>query len=115
MTMSLDNLEVVDAVGTDKATGEIVLSLLDPWDWEDPGEHLLALQAKINTYLGFVQSGQIYEDYPAAVGKTLQIEVISRFPIPDVAVTFLDHASAVASQLDITITHWVCPDNESAK
>jgi hypothetical protein len=55
--MSLDNLEVVDAVGTEKDSGTIVLTILDAWDWDDQGQHLLALQAKINVYLGFVGSG----------------------------------------------------------
>lgn len=103
--MSLDNLEVVDAVGTEKDSGTIVLTILDAWDWDDQRRHLLALQAKINVYLGFVESGQIYEAYPSAAGKALRIDVISRYPVPDVALTVLEKAAAVASQLNITITH----------
>src|ERR1700681_2135590 len=70
-TMSLDNLEVVDAVGTEKDGGTIVLTIFDAWDWDDRREHLLALQAKLNSYFAFVESGQIYEAYPSAAGRTL--------------------------------------------
>jgi hypothetical protein len=103
--MSLDNLEVVDTVGTERDSGTIVLTIFDAWDWDDQRRHLLALQAKLNTYFGFVESGQIYETYPAAAGKALRIDVIFRYPVPDAALSFLEKAAAVASQLSITITH----------
>jgi len=56
-------------------------------------------------YFGFVESGQIYENYPTAAGKTLRIDVISRYPMPDAILTFQDEAADVASRLDITITY----------
>jgi hypothetical protein len=52
-----------------------------------------------------VESGQIYENYPTAAGKTLRIDVISRYPMPDAILTFQDEAADVASRLDITITY----------
>jgi hypothetical protein len=105
--MSLDNLEVVDAVGTERNSGTVVLSLFDAWDWHDERGHLIALQDKFNTYLGFVESGQIYQDYPTAADKALRIDVITRYPIPGAALAFLKEAAAVASQLNITVTHKV--------
>jgi hypothetical protein len=103
--MSLDNLEVVDVVGTERDRGTIVLTILDSWDWDDQRGHLLALQAKLNAYFGFVESGQIYEAYPSAAGRTLRIDVVSRYRMPDIALAFLEKAAAVASQLNMTITH----------
>jgi hypothetical protein len=103
--MSLDNLEVVDTVGTERDSGAVVLTIFDAWDWNDEREHLLALQAKLNAYFGFVESGQIYEDYPAAAGKALRIDVVSRYPVPDTALSFLEKAATSASQLNITITY----------
>jgi hypothetical protein len=105
--MSLDKIEVIDAVGTEKNSDIVVLNLFDAWDWGDEREHLIALQDKINTYLAFVESGQIYEDYPTAAGKALRIDVITRYPVPDAALAFLEKAAAVASQLNIAITHRV--------
>jgi hypothetical protein len=102
--MSLDKLDVVDAVGTEKDSGTVVLNLLDAWDWDDERGHLFALQDKLNAYLAFVETGQIYEDYPTAVGKSLRIDIISRYPAPEAALAFLEKAATVASQLCITIT-----------
>ncbi len=105
--MSLDNLEVVDAVGTEIESGAVVLTIVDSWDWQDQRSHLAALQAKLNTYFGFVESGQIYESYPDAKGKVLRIDIVSKFAQPDVALTFLEKASAVAAQLSLTVTQRV--------
>jgi hypothetical protein len=93
--MSLDKIEVIDAVGTEKNSDTVVLNLFDAWGWDDERGHLIALQDKLNAYLAFVEPGQIYEDYPTAAGKALRIDVISRY---------LEKAAAVASQLSIAIT-----------
>jgi hypothetical protein len=103
--MSLDNLEVVDTVGTESDSGTIVLTIFDAWDWDNQRRHLLALQTKLNAYFGFVESGQIYEAYPSAVGRALRIDVIFRYPAPDIALTLLEKAATVASHLNIAITH----------
>jgi hypothetical protein len=102
--MSLDKLDVVDAVGTEKNSDTVVLNLLDEWDWDDERGHLFALQDKLNAYLAFVETGQIYEDYPTAAGKSLRIDIISRYPVPEAALAFLAKAATVASQLCISIT-----------
>ncbi|MDR0780004.1 MAG: hypothetical protein LBF16_04825 [Pseudomonadales bacterium] len=105
--MSLDSIEVVDAVGTDSESGAVVLSIIDDWDWIDERKHLLALQDKLNAYLGFVESGQIYDSYPDASGRPLRINVISKFPPPQAALIFLDKASAVAAQLNMAVAHQI--------
>ncbi len=103
--MSLDDCSVVDAIGTDKVGGAVVLSIVDYWDWQDERRHLAALQEKLNIYFGFVESGQIYKSYPEAVGKPLRIDIISRFPVPPVGLEFFEKAAAVAATLQMSITH----------
>jgi hypothetical protein len=105
--MSLDNIEMVDAVGTENSTNTVVLSIMDSWDWEDQQKHLAALQDKLNAYFGFVESGQIYEAYPEATGKSLRIDIISRYPMPEAGHGVLAKASDVASKLNMSITQRV--------
>lgn len=107
--MSVDDLNVIDAVATDAHDGTILLVIFDGWDWSDEWEHLNVLQDKINLYLRFVESGQIYQEYPAAVGRKLRIDIFARLPMPDIGTKFLEQAAAVALQLDVTITHRVTP------
>jgi hypothetical protein len=67
--------------------------------------HLHALQEKLKAYFVFVESGQIYEAYPEADGKPLRIDVVGKFSMPQAALSFLEKASAVAAQLNMTVAH----------
>ena len=105
--MSLNNIQVIDAVGTDNSDGTVVLSIIDSWDWRDEQLHIRALQEKLNAYFGFVESGQIYEFYPDANGKDLRVDIVSKFPIPKVGLIFLEKASTTAAQLKMRLHHRV--------
>jgi hypothetical protein len=93
--MTVENTSTVDAVGTDKETGEVRLSIFDhlPWDTE----HLCLLQDKINVYLGFIESGEIYVSYPNAKGRPLVIDAYTKFRPTEDAARFLRQAEAVAA------------------
>jgi hypothetical protein len=69
MAMSLDQPNKVDAIGLEKGTDQTVLTIADSWDWTDEPKHLIALQAKLNSYLEFIESGQVWDEYPTAKGK----------------------------------------------
>lgn len=103
--MGLENCGVVDAVGTDINNGKIVLSILDSWDWTDERTHLESLQAKLNAYFSFVDSRQIYDDYPDAEGRSLVIDVVARFPIPESSSGFLERAATVALTVGAELTY----------
>jgi len=58
--MAIDQPETIDAAGTDRETGEIILTIVDAWNWTNEQSHLSALQAKLNAYFGFIESGQMF-------------------------------------------------------
>jgi hypothetical protein len=103
--MGLENCDVVDAVGTDINTGKIVLSILDSWDWTDERTHLERLQAKLNAYFSFVDSRQIYDDYPDTEGRGLVVDIVGKFPMPDSVSEFLERAATVASTVGVELTY----------
>ncbi|QJP13724.1 hypothetical protein G3545_08670 [Starkeya sp. ORNL1] len=107
--MTIDNFEVIDALGLSPSDDVVLLMIFDGWDWTDEWMHLVTLQEKINVYFGFVESGQVYENYPIAVGRQLCIDIIAKFPLPGVGEDFLKQASAAAGELGITIRHKVTP------
>jgi len=81
--MSVDQSQVIDVVSKDKK-GSIVLSISDHLDWDNTKEHLQVLQEKINTYLAFLDSGEVYEKYPDAKGRPIEIEVMFHYqPNPE--------------------------------
>jgi hypothetical protein len=102
--MSLNNAQIIDAIGTEKATENVVLTIADEWDWSDERNHLIALQSKINAYLEFVASGQVFDEYPTAKDRQLVIDVVSRFPVPLEGRAFLLKAAEVACELRILLT-----------
>jgi hypothetical protein len=108
--MALDKSHVIDAAGVEKDTGCVVLTIADHWSWDDQKNHLLALQEKLNAYFNFIESGEILEAYPDAAGRPIVIDVIGRFPIPEIGIDFLERASAVAADLGVTIRNHHYPD-----
>jgi len=101
--MSLDQPQTVDAVGIDKESGAVILTIADSWDWQDERPHLLALQAKLNAYFSFIESGQLSESHPNAPGRPLIIEVVSRFALPTSALDVMQRASLACRELGISI------------
>src|SRR5207249_6231489 len=80
LKMTIDQTDVVDFISRDPRTDEIYLAISDhlPWD-EDAKMHMFLLQEKVNAYLRFIESGEIYERYPAAKGRPLVIDVIGKY------------------------------------
>jgi hypothetical protein len=106
--MSIDDVSVVDAVSLDPH-GVVNLTIFDAWDWTDEGRHLLAIQEKINTYFNFIQSGQLLEAYPGAVGKKILINLMTPDPIPPQALELLRRADALAMKLNARVSNQVQP------
>lgn len=102
--MSLDNVSVIDAVGTDRLTGKVVLTIIDSWDWSDERLHLIALQDKINSYFEFIESKQLFQSYPDAENRPVQIDLIAKFPLSLRADDLLKNAALVARTLDVEVT-----------
>lgn len=91
--MSIEQRRVVDFIGTDKADGHVSLTISDHLPWLNDNEHLLILQNKINDYLAFLESGEIYDSYPKAHGREIEIRLICKYPPAGDGVRFLELAS----------------------
>jgi len=92
--MSVSDTRVVDILSTDEVTGESVLTISDHLEWDDP-EHLLTLQEKLNTYLAFIESGEIEEQIPNALAGKIRIDLVALNEPTMKAVEFLLQAQAV--------------------
>jgi hypothetical protein len=88
------NLEVVDVISID-LNGNAVFTISDDQIWDDKNEHLLALQNKINSYLGFIESGNVYQEYPDAKGRNVVIEVVAKYEPNNNAKLFLDRVTEI--------------------
>lgn len=86
--MSITELEKIDFISIDPE-GIVRLTISDHLDWKDEEFHLRILQDKINRYLEFIESRQIYEKYPDAQGKELRIDVISKYEFTTLGNNFI--------------------------
>lgn len=84
--MSIEQTNKVDSIGIDKITGECVLTISDHLDWTNNTDHYLLLQEKINSYLAFIESGEIIEVYPKAKDKKIRIDIIFKYEPSDTKV-----------------------------
>ena len=94
LLVTIDNPDTVDLIGTEKASGKIVLTISDHLAWGDEA-HLSALQDKINTYLSFIESGEIYQQYPEARGQEIRIEAVMKFAPDKNGLEFLQRAAEI--------------------
>ncbi len=67
-----------------------MLTIADHLPWN--GAHLATLQEKLNTYLRFLESGEVYASYPMAKGRKLEINVVAKFRPTQEALRFLERA-----------------------
>ena len=95
--MAVDQTKVIDIVSKDQ-TGNFVLTICDHLDWHDTTEHLLVLQEKINAYLAFLDSGEIYEKYPDARGHEKEIEAMFVRAPNSEALLFLSSAKSIVEE-----------------
>ena len=79
VALPVDKPDVIDMIGTQEASGEVVLTISDHLEWDEANEHLLQLQEKINRYLAFIEAGELPEKYPASVGKKVRIQVFCKY------------------------------------
>ena len=92
--MSVDKKDTVDFIST-SPDGKVMLTISDHLTWDKENEHLLVLQDKLNSYLMFIESGEIFESYPTAKNKSLIIEVVMKHKPNEVALVFLQRSKEI--------------------
>jgi hypothetical protein len=75
MATSKDRTGVIDAIAQDAKTGEIVLLMEEPNEWNGSDEQLLVLQERFNAYVSFLLDGEMAEAHPELASKRARIEL----------------------------------------
>lgn len=87
--MTVDQTKVVDFISVDK-TGSVVLTVSDHLEWSSD-DHLFQLQEKVNSYLVFIESGELLNEFPNAASRPIRIEVVCKFSPDGRGTHFLSH------------------------
>lgn len=102
--MSIDQTDTIDIVAVDTTRQRVVLAIADHLDWdEDEDAHLLMLQDKLNTYLRFVEGGELLEKFPHSKGMPVTITLVGRFPLSNEAKAFFDQAKEVVQEAGLAL------------
>ena len=75
MANNPDRTGVIDVIAHDAKTGEVVLVMNEPSEWNGSDEQLLALQERFNAYVSFLLDGEMTEAHPEFAGKPARIEL----------------------------------------
>jgi hypothetical protein len=84
------NPAVLDALGRDPQTGELVLVMMEPRPWSGGDEQLLQLQEKLNAYLSFALDGELAEQLPQFAGAPMRIQLACAEPPPEPVIGLLE-------------------------
>jgi hypothetical protein len=66
---------VIDVIAEDTKTGEVVLVMNEPNEWDGSDQQLLALQERFNAYVSFLLDGEMAETHPELASKRARIEL----------------------------------------
>jgi hypothetical protein len=103
-----DRTGVIDVIAHDSKTGEVVLVMSEPNEWDGSDEQLLALQERFNAYVSFLLDGEMAETHPELAGKMARIELLCT-RMPDARTLELlglihDHLAFQEIKLEVVIT-----------
>jgi hypothetical protein len=102
--MSVDQTDKIDFLWKDEHRNCVMLTIADHLDWkEDQGEHLLLLQQKLNTYLYFIESGQLLKTKPEYKGLPVVVHVRAKYELGDEAAKFYSLAKKSASEVGVSL------------
>ena len=101
--MTVEQTKVIDIISLDKQTGQVILTVSDHLEWKDSTRHQEILQAKLNAYLAFVESGEILTKYPDAMERTILLKVVLKFKPDPEGLAFLHRAEKVVEKAGFSL------------
>jgi hypothetical protein len=106
--MTVEQTDVVDVMGIENRSGRVVLTISDHLPWDE--SHYSLLEAKLRSYVGFIEGGQLLEAYPDALARGVEIRVVYQEKPPPEAERFLAAADTALQERGISLSHGPLPD-----
>jgi hypothetical protein len=100
----VEQSDVIDRISL-SPDGRVMLSISDHLPWLPFTPHHAALLAKINAYLEFIESGQIFEDYPKARDRSLELRVFCKYRPTEDGLAFFARVSPQIERYKVTFAY----------
>ncbi len=103
--MSIEQESVIDIIAPGVKSNEVTLIITDHLAWVDGADydHVVKLQNKINSYVSFIESGELVNEYPEHRGKLAIIHVEGKYPLNRKAGEFYERAARVLANAGILL------------
>lgn len=107
---TVSQTSLIDWLGLEKGSGHVSLTVVDDLDWSDEQVHLVLLEAKLNAYLAFIESGEVHDRVKdelrrdVARSTPIKVEVIFRFEPSRRAVEFIEYATRTFAEAGVQLT-----------
>ena len=102
--MAVDEPNSIDFVST-AADRTVTLSVSDHLPWSAETEHLTQLEAKLNRYMDFINSGELVDKFPDTADHRPFIRIHFMHAPTPAAELFLVRASAAIEQEGVGFTY----------
>lgn len=109
--MSVEQKDKIDYIGKNEDGRQLRLAISDHLDWSDEKEHLHTLQEKVNTYISFIESGQIADHYDNQKPDSVSIKIFFLHEPSKLAKEFLEHTQGVLSNISVNLESEVVDQN----
>jgi hypothetical protein len=96
--IGVEDENAVDLISIDERQSAVILTVRDHLDWSDTVHHQALLQAKLNRYLIFVESGELLTRHPTAKGLPVEFKVVFKFKPDRIAEAFIEEAKEAMSR-----------------
>ena len=102
--MTIEQTRVIDFIADDAANGISSLVITDHLEWDaTQPNHLLLLQEKINTYITFFESGEIFETREHLHNRALRVKVVGLYPLSSEAQAFYKRVREVLQSIGLDL------------
>ncbi|WP_238749743.1 DUF6572 domain-containing protein [Neolewinella maritima] len=101
--MSVSDASVIDMMGYDPSLDRVILTISNHLNWEDELVDLYHLQEKVNAYVSFYESGQIYKVEPRYMGKKIVIRIVSKFKPTALVERFYETTTRVLDTIGLSL------------
>lgn len=114
--MNIEWTDYIDSVAYEEDSKTLIMLMTDGMDWSDENTHLLLLQAKLNSYILYIDTRQFEEKYPLTERIKLGISFYYE-DVPNLCMKLLERAGEVLvdiyENIEITVSFGLAADPEA--
>lgn len=101
--MSVADENKIDGIALSNSSNVLMLLISDHLDWENEYGHLVQLQNKINSYIGFLETEQFRDIYPGQIFAAFCIEIHFKYQPTENCNKFIENVNRQISSKNISI------------